>query len=146
MRTHVIALLEDPARAEQMEICLEACGHRVTVITSFSKAKQVLAEEHCDLIISDVHLENGGNVFDFLRWAKDDFSLCDIPFIFLSVEPSELAKYLSDGLRISARLLGASKYISMDSFDAERLADEISEFLKPRSEAGAARPPSQTGD
>ena len=76
MRKHVIALLEDPARAEQMEICLEACGHSVTVITSFSKAKKVLVEQHCDLIISDVHLENGGNVFDFLRWVKDDFSLC----------------------------------------------------------------------
>ncbi|MBU6455530.1 MAG: response regulator [Cyanobacteria bacterium REEB67] len=129
-----------------MESCLDACGHRVTIITSFSQAKKVLDEERCDLIISDVHLENGGNVFDFLRWVKDDFSICDIPFIFLSVEPSELAKYLSDGLRISARLLGAAKYISMDRFDANRLADEISEFLEPRSEAGFAVLPSHKGD
>lgn len=69
MDTLVIALLEDPAQARTIKYCLEEAGHAVIVVENFSKAKVVL-EGRCDLILSDVHLRNGGNVFDFLKWVK----------------------------------------------------------------------------
>ncbi len=82
-----------------------------------------------DMIISDIHLQNGGNVFDFLRWVKKNPSTSNTPFIILSVEPTRTAKYLEDGLRTSARLLGVTKYISMETFDSVDFCKQINLLL-----------------
>jgi len=87
------------------------------------------------MIISDIHLQNGGNVFDFLRWVKKNPSTTDTPFVLLSVEPSKTAKFIEDGLRTTARLLGATKYILMETFDSDEFRKQIDVLLGQDDEA-----------
>ncbi|CAN5472754.1 hypothetical protein BH10CYA1_BH10CYA1_49820 [soil metagenome] len=129
MAALILALLEEHANAKQVKICLEDCGHEVFVINNFVKAKALLSSQDADLIISDVHLENGGDVFDFLRWVKKNQKTCHIPFVLFSSEPTVLAKHLADGLRTTARLLGAAKYIEMEIFNPTEFQDGIHSVL-----------------
>jgi CheY-like chemotaxis protein len=98
-------------------------------VKNFPEAIEFLRKQHVDLIISDVHLENGGNVFDFLRWVKENPSTKSTPFVLLSSEPTPRAKFFEDGLKTTARLLGAAKYISMDRFDSEEFRKQIDALL-----------------
>lgn len=129
MAALILALLEEHDNAKQVKACLEDCGHKVFVTDTFVKAKIVLRTEKIDLIISDVHLENGGNVFDFLRWAKNAEPTSEIPFVLFSSKPSPIAKYLADGVRTAARMLGAVRYIEMETFDASTFQEHINELL-----------------
>lgn len=131
MATMILSLLEEHENAAQVSACLEACGHEVFVVDTFVKAKGLLKSQNIDLIISDVHLVNGGNVFDFLRWAKASAATSNIPFVLFSNKPSPTAKYLAEGVRISARILGAVKYFEMDEFDAVKFQKHINELLPP---------------
>jgi len=90
------------------------------------------------MIISDIHLQNGGNVFDFVRWVKKNPGTMDIPFVMLSVEPSRTAKYVEDGLRTTARLLGVRKYILMEKFDSEEFREHIDLLLAECDEESSA--------
>ncbi len=134
----IVALMEHPEQHRLVKGCLEGAGHKVMVADSFVGAKTALQENSFDLIISDVHLENGGSVFDFLKWVKSNPKLKPIPFVLFSLEPTKLAKYLADGVQTAARTFGAAKYISMDKFDAEILIREITELLPPDKAAVAA--------
>jgi len=125
----IIALLEDAEHDVAVRDCLMEAGHDVCVVDSFAKAIAFLQQQSVDLILSDVHLENGGSVFDFLKWVKKQPLLYTIPFVLLSLGPTKLAKYLADGVQISARQLGAAKYISMDRFDPLLLREEIANLL-----------------
>jgi len=127
----IIALLEHPEQHAQVKSCLELAGHEVLFVDTFTRAKSVLKHHVFDLIISDVHLENGGSVFDFLKWVKSDPTLQAVPFVLFSLEPSKMAKYLADGVQTAARAFGAAMYISMDKFDGALLAREIAELLPP---------------
>jgi DNA-binding response OmpR family regulator len=104
----IIALLEHPEQHLQVKDCLEKAGHEVILVDSFARAKAVLQEHTFDLVISDVHLENGGSVFDFLKWVKSKASLHPIPFVLVSLEPTDMAKYLADGVQTAARMFGAA--------------------------------------
>ena len=125
----ILALLELHTNSAQVKDCLESSGHQISVVNSFVKAKTILVAEKIDLVISDVHLENGGDVFDFLRWIKKNKKTAHIPFVLFSSEPSPTAKILSDGVRTAARILGAAKYIEMDFFDSDKFAEQIRAFL-----------------
>ncbi len=125
----VVALIENKDHAQKLTACLNAVGHDVHVVDRFSQAKEILHGYHCNLIVSDVHLENGGSVFDFLQWVKSDPLLSGIPFVLLSLEPTVIAKYLSDGVRITARHLGAAQYIVMEEFDPLMLRTELLRYL-----------------
>ncbi|CAN5307018.1 hypothetical protein BH10CYA1_BH10CYA1_62960 [soil metagenome] len=129
MAALILALLEEHSNAKQVKACLEECGHQVSVVDSFVKAKTLLRTQDTDLIISDVHLENGGDVFDFLRWVRKNQKTCKIPFVLFSSEPTVMAKHLSDGLRTTARLLGAAKYIEMEIFNPTEFRDSIHSVL-----------------
>ncbi len=138
MTTTILALLEEHDNSTQVKNCLEQDGYRVFVVDSFVEAKAILKLRDIDLIISDVHLDNGGNVFDFLRWVNRSKLPVGIPFVLFSFQPSPIAKYLADGVRTSARVLGAAKYIEMDSFDAKVFSKHI-ENLLPRERLDAER-------
>jgi len=125
----IIALLEHTEHATAVKECLTEAGHEVEIVTSFPDAMTLLSLRKFDLIISDVHLENGGTVFDFLRWVKARQRFREIPFVLVTVSPNDTAKYLSDAVRTAARLMGAAKYISMEKFDTEFLRNEIAELL-----------------
>lgn len=143
MNLGVVALIENKNQAKQLVACLKAVGHDVYVVDRYSSAKEILHSYKSDLIISDVHLENGGSVFDFLQWVKSDPLLSAIPFILLSLEPTKLAKYLGDGVRITARHLGAAKYIVMDDFDPILLGQELLQYLPKSTRPAEADLPGQ---
>lgn len=127
----IVALLEHAEQQADVTDCLRRVGHEVVVVDSFARAMAVLQEHSFDLIISDVHLQNGGSVFDFLKWVKSQPALSPIPFVLLSVRPTKLAKYMADGVQTTARMFGAAKYITMDTFDGAQFAQEIAELLPP---------------
>jgi CheY-like chemotaxis protein len=127
--------MEHEAQGKQIMNCLESAGHSVTNVDTFHNAMDVLRTSDFDLILSDVHLQNGGSVFDFLRWVKGDPYMNAVPFVCFSAEPPEVGKYLSDGVRTAARSLGAARYIIMDHFEAPAFLQEI-EWLLPQDQAG----------
>lgn len=135
MAALILALLEHPEEQAEVAGCLRGVGHQVIVVDSFARAMSILQEHAFDLIISDVHLENGGSIFDLLKWVKSKPALHPIPFILLSVRPTKMAKYLAEGVLMTARTFGASKCISMDTFNGAQFAQEIAELLVPNPTA-----------
>ncbi len=129
MHALVLALHEDDGNAHQVTSSLKLSGHEVVESRNFSHAISVLTNKHVDLIISDVHLENGGNVFDFLRWVKKNPSTKSTPFVLFSSQPTNKAKYFEDGIRTSARMLGATMYITMETFDSDEFRKLIDSLL-----------------
>lgn len=115
--------------------CLEHVGHNVTKVDTFHNAMEILRCADFDLIVSDVHLQNGGSVFDFLRWVKGDPHMSAVPFVCFSAEPPEVGRYLADGVRTAARALGAAKYVSMPQFDGPLFLHEV-EWLIPQHQVG----------
>jgi DNA-binding response OmpR family regulator len=65
MAALILALLEEHNNGSQVKTCLESCSHEEFVVESFQKALALLSVKKIDLIISDIHLENGGSIFDF---------------------------------------------------------------------------------
>jgi CheY-like chemotaxis protein len=126
----VIALVEDQVQGQQVKLCLEARGHIVSIASSFACATKLLASQKCDLIVSDVHLKNGGSVFDFLKEVKDDLRLKATPFVLISIEPTETARYIGHGLKIASQVIGAAQYLTFDKFDDSALYAEFSKFLE----------------
>ena len=136
MAALILALLEKHSSSLQVKACLEDYGHQVFVVDTFRKALDLLSIQKIDLIISDVHLENGGTVFDFLRLVKKGQWTCEIPFVLFSSQPTPMAKYLADGIRTTARHLGAVKYIEMETFDAAQFQNHINGLLPPEKQTG----------
>ncbi len=135
MSANILALLEHPEPMRLIGGCLEHFGHTVLKANNFATAMDILRQREVDLIIGDVHLQNGGSIFDFMRWVKGDPHMHGIPFVCFSSEPQEVAKYLSDGVRTAARCLGAARYITMEKFDSVVFRQEI-EWLLPHDRAG----------
>jgi hypothetical protein len=131
MSAAILALLERPEHSEEVVGSLKLSGHSVIACKNFADAMCILRNNQVSLIISDVHLENGGNVFDFLRWVKQSPLNHDTAFVLFSCTPTPLAKYLDDGLKTSSRLLGATKYMAVDRFDAETFRKQIDLILPP---------------
>lgn len=129
MKPHILALLELDENSAQVRESLRDIDQRTTVCKKFTKAIEFLEEKSCALIISDVHLENGGNVFDFLRWAKANPRTKDTPFVLLSCKPTKMAKYVEDGVRTTARLLGADLYLTYEKFDPVSFRKQIEPLL-----------------
>jgi CheY-like chemotaxis protein len=130
----ILALHEDEGHSFKVADSLAKSGHTVILSKNFTRAINVLKVKHVDMIISDIHLQNGGSVFDFLRWVRKNPSTKTTPFVMLSSEPSETAKYIEDGLRTSARLLGVTKYITMEKFDSDSFCKQIDLLLSPGDE------------
>jgi FOG: CheY-like receiver len=131
----ILVTMEHPDQLKLLSDSLEQFGHAVARSATFHESMNILRSSSIDLIISDVHLQNGGSVFDFLRWTKGDPHMRAIPFVCFSAEPPEIGKYLSDGVRTAARALGAAKYITMEHFDAAIFRQEV-EWLLPLAHAG----------
>ncbi len=142
MCAYILALLEEEQNSRQVIESLELSGYKVIRAKNFNEAIRVLRDVRVDsavLIISDVHLQNGGNVFDFLRWVKRNADTQEVPFVLFSSNPSILAKYLEDGLRTTSRLLGATMFMTMEPFDQAEFRRKIESLLPevPRHELTA---------
>ncbi len=129
MHALVLALHENDKNAKRVSDSLKLSGHDVVLSKNFLHAIEVLKNMHVDLIVSDVHLENGGTVFDFLRWARSSPSTRNTPFVMLDTEPTRAAKHVEDAVRTAARVLGASMYISMEIFNSEEFRKKIDSLL-----------------
>lgn len=129
MSALIIALLEHCEQHQLVKSCLEQSGREVLIVDSYERARAVIEQHAFDLILSDVHLENGGTVFDFLIWLRSHPKLSAVPFVLFSLQPTPRAKYLADGVRTAARHLGATKYISMERFDPLAFEREIAAML-----------------
>lgn len=129
MAARILALLEHSEAMNLVTDSLEHFGHDVYKADKFQNAMEILRQREVDLIIADVHLQNGGSIFDFLRWVKGDPHMRAVPFICFSTEPEEVPKYLRDGVRTAARALGAAKYMSMEQFDRSAFIAEIDWLL-----------------
>jgi len=129
MVARILALLEDPELHAAMMGRFKRARHEVRIVQSLAQAKQALQEYSFDLIISEVHLENGGSAFDFLTWVRSDPARRPIPFVLLSINQSDLGRFLEDDVRKAARHLGAAKYISMKRLDPVLLAEELAPLL-----------------
>lgn len=149
MVARILTLLERPEVMVNVVGTLEHYGYQVYQATKFQDAMDILKQHEVDMIIADVHLQNGGSIFDFLRWVKGDPNMRDVPFICFSTEPQEVAKYLSDGVRIAARALGAARYITMEKFDEVEFRSEL-DWLLPADKTGnyyaEDSPPDHDGD
>lgn len=126
-------MLESDDNSQRVVACLKALGHSVIAPTRFTDAIIFLKKTRVDLVISDVHLENGGSVFDFLKWIRSNKVTSTTPFILYSCSPTELAKYVEDALKTTSRLLGANLYLSMESFDPEHFGKQIQRALEDKS-------------
>jgi len=135
MTAKILALLEHSEAMELIAECLEQLGHVVYKADKFQDAMEILRQRDVDLIIGDVHLQNGGSIFDFLRWVKGDPHMRAVPFVCFSSEPVEVPKYLKDGVRTAARALGAARYMTMENFDRANFRSEI-EWLLPEDRLG----------
>ena len=131
----ILALHEDDQNSQQVSKSLKESGHNVIQSKNFADAIRVLNSQHIDLIISDVHLENGGNVFDFLRWVKKNPSTQETPFVLFSSRPTPAAKYFEDGVRTTARVFGAAMYITMEKFDSKEFRKQIDSLLPTQEQA-----------
>jgi CheY-like chemotaxis protein len=125
----ILALLEDDRHAVQVIESLMHSGHEVTTFNCSVDARQALFRENFDIVISDVHLENGSSVYHFLRWVKKESPARHTPFILFSCNPTATAKHVEDGVRTAARMLGATKFIRMDTFDAANFCAQIDDLL-----------------
>lgn len=97
---------------------------------SFNDAVLFLKDKHVDLIIIDVQVDSDGNVFDFMRWVKKNPVTIETPFVIFSPPIKTMAKYVQDGIRTSARMLGAAMFITMDSeFDGRQFMQQIHSLL-----------------
>jgi CheY-like chemotaxis protein len=142
MPARILALLELDENSQQVVESLTLSGHKVIACNTFTKAFAILQQPlGVNMIISDVHLENGGNVFDFLRWLKLNPVAHGVPLVLFSFRPTELAKYLEDGIRTSARMLGVAMYITMNSFDSDKFRKQIDSLL-PEGDTAAELAPS----
>jgi CheY-like chemotaxis protein len=129
MNAKILTLLEDPNNLQQVSECLEQSGHCVLKASRYDTAVEILEQEHVDLIVSDVHLQNGGDIFDLLVRLSVGPLFQKVPFVCFSFQPSRLAEYLANDVQTAARLLGAASYISMRTFDAEKFTFQIDQVL-----------------
>jgi len=130
MRSLILALLEQDENSHQVVKCLALAGFDVIACETFTQAIEILKNQpKVEMIISDVHLENGGSVFDFLRWLRDNPAYAETCLVLFSFRPTKLAKHLEDGVRTAARILGVVKYITMETFDSGQFCKEIESVL-----------------
>ena len=129
MSSQILVLFESSEGYQPVVECLSLAGYSVVVARSYSAAMAIVRSKSVDLIISDVHLENGGSVFDFLSWIRHNRSTENTPFVLFSLEPTPMAKVVEHGVKIAARALKASKFISMEIFDEEVFRQQIDSLL-----------------
>lgn len=120
----ILVLDDTPMNLELKRSLLEPHGYEVMTAAAADEALQAARRRPPDLILSDVGMLEGSG-FDFLRCVKEDESLRDIPFVFLS------ATYWEESYRETGLRLGAARYLVRPLEPALLLA-EIVALLSPR--------------
>jgi response regulator RpfG family c-di-GMP phosphodiesterase len=128
----IVVVQEIQANMRRVRHSLEPIGHVVIGFSSQRVAIAYLKEEKVDMIISAVHLLEG-DVFDFLKWSRSHPTNQSTPFVFFFAEPTYFGRHVFGAVKSAGELLGVSKYILMDSFDAIQFRSEVAKLLAPSS-------------
>jgi CheY-like chemotaxis protein len=131
MMARVLVLQEKSDNIANIQASLPDC--QLLHVRTVDEASELIFNG-VDMIISAVHLEHDGSVFDLLKLAKADERTKDIPFVFYCSQNSAFARSVRDGLQIAARALGADKYITMEDYDPRELRHEFIECLPVKKE------------
>ncbi len=126
----ILALKDRPEYALALKDLIEPHGFQVLVVHTIEEALATLHSEPVNMIIVAVHLQEG-NVFDFIRTVRADpnASIKKLPLICLNLNPRLHARFLNDSLEVSAKALGADKFITMQPYDAAVLWAQIKQML-----------------
>ncbi len=127
MTPNILILQEKDENVANIRASLPECAF--VRVRTVDEAIPLLERQKFDLIISAVHLEYDGSVFDFLRYAKGNPKTLSVPFLFYCSLSSRFARSVRDGLQIASRALGAEKYITMESYDRDSLRAEFTKYL-----------------
>ena len=126
----ILALKDRPEYALALKDLIEPHGYEVLVVHTIEQPFETLHREPVNMIIVAVHLQEG-NVFDFIRTVRADPNpdIKKLPLICLNLNPRLHARYLNDSLEISAKALGADRFITMEPYDAVALWAQIERML-----------------
>lgn len=120
----VLVLQEKSENVFNIRDSLPECD--IHLFDHVNQALQSIAiEDNYDLIISAVHMEHDGSVFDFLKAVKSHSRFQHIPFVFYCSRSSTFARSVRHGLQIAAQALGADHYITMERYDKDTLRQEL---------------------
>lgn len=123
----VLVLQEKAENVFNIREALPGC--EIQLFDHVNQAIQAIGRTDFDLIVSAVHLEHDGSVFDFLKTVKTNIRFHHIPFVFYCSKSSTFARSVRHGLQIAACALGAEKYITMEHYDRDTLRDELISVL-----------------
>jgi hypothetical protein len=130
MVSKILLLLEDPVDMQEITDALQGLNKEILPAYHLQQAKNLIRSQDINLIISDSAIETGGNIFDFLKWTRDDAIGRKIPIVLLSCRPNSLARSLENIVVLCARVLGARAYISMDHLRPDGFIPHIEELLR----------------
>jgi len=125
MLASVLALQEKDENLVNILDSLPDC--ETEIVCTVHDALAALDRKTFHLIISAVHLEHDGSVFDFLKSVRDNQFTKHTPFVFYCSRTTSFARSVRHGLQIAARTLGADRYITMEYYDRAHLR---AEFIK----------------
>jgi DNA-binding response OmpR family regulator len=140
MGAKILLITADSENMAKIEMSLSPRGHEVIPANKLSDAAHLIENDSTiDLVICDLifPLDDG---FELLKQIRADHLRSSTPFIFL-VPEEEL---LTDSLRRAAGILGADKFIFMDSFDPHRMRCEVEALLP--EQTSSLPPPNQGPD
>jgi CheY-like chemotaxis protein len=128
-RIYRILVLDTPEHVDDLTTICTALGHEVVPVLTISEGMKFMdTKDHVDVIVSAAHLDNE-SVFDFLRQVKSSPLHRDVPFMLICSEPSEVGLFVSEVVAKAAHVLGAAKYLVMDTFNGRQLMREINALL-----------------
>lgn len=119
----VLVVDDRPVNLELASSLLEASGYEVRTARSMAEGLRLARETLPDLILSDIVMQDGSG-YDFLREAKSDPRLREIPFVFIT------STMTSEGARKKGLALGARKFL-FRPVDPQDLIREIEDCFGP---------------
>jgi len=123
-RATLLVVDNSPTNLDLMRSLFEPFGYRVITANNVEAGMALAYQFHPDLILSDVHMP-GADGYEFIRLAKADPVLREIPFAFVS----STVWRTSDPQRALA--LGAVRFIQRP-IEPLDLLREVEECLKPK--------------
>jgi len=125
----ILVLFERPSDFAQIQGILANPFFVYFNARTAAEAFHVLQRERIDMIVAAVHLENT-DTYEFLNRMQLDASWRNIPFVFLSLRRSELARYIDHGLSLAAQALGAAGYLSIDEKSPQEIRSQICSYFE----------------
>jgi DNA-binding response OmpR family regulator len=128
---HKILVLKDrPEYAQALKELIEPHSYKVLPVHTIEQAMDAMQREEVNMIIVAIHLKEG-NVFDFIRAVRENANkkIKEVPIVCINLNPRLHARYLNDSLMISAKALGANRFITMEPYDPAALWQEMQTML-----------------